>query len=396
VRRGPGRGRRRIVDTPQAFDGLTEFAAMSSIPRRSGFSRDPLGTPAPIVVRADRGTLELSVELRHAGARRVRLQWEWQGLEGAPWVLVAGGISAGRHPASSQAYPEPGWWEAQVGAGRAINTGRCRVLAIDWLGADGALDAPIDSADQADAIARLLAHLRIERLAGFVGCSYGAMVGLQFAARHPDRLERLVAISGGDRAHPYASAWRGLQRRIARLGRDEGASRDGLSLARQLAMLSYRTPQEFAERFTAGTRLQDSATLDGAPLARTLQADALQPDALRDSGPRGRVARGDADDYLATCGERYVARTTTTAFLRLSESIDLHVVDAREVRTPTTVVAVSEDQLVPVQDLVALAEALPALRKLKVLRSLYGHDAFLKEEAAIAAVLHDALREALA
>ena len=344
---------------------------MSSIPRRSGFSRDPLETPAASVVRADRGTLELTVELRHAGALRVRLQWEWQGPEAAPWVLVAGGISAGRHPASSQAYPEPGWWETQVGPGRAIDTGRCRVLAIDWLGADGALDVPIDSTDQADAIARLLAHLRIERLAGFVGCSSGAMVGLQFAARHPDRLERLVAISGGDRAHPYASAWRGLQRRIARLGRDEGASRDGLSLARQLAMLSYRTPQEFAERFTAGTRLQDSAT-------------------------RGRVARGDADDYLATCGERYVARTTTTAFLRLSESIDLHVVDAREVATPTTVVAVSEDQLVPLQDLVALAEALPALRKLKVLRSLYGHDAFLKEEAAIAAVLCDSLREALA
>ncbi len=336
----------------------------------------PSAARIPGLARADRGTLELGVELRHAGARRVRLHWEWQGADGAPWVLVAGGISAGRHPASSADAPEPGWWEAQVGPGRAIDTGRCRVLAVDWLGADGALDAPIDSADQADAIARLLAHLRIERLAAFVGCSYGAMVGLQFAARHGERLACLVAISGGDRAHPYASAWRGLQRRIARLGRDEGASREGLSLARQLAMLSYRTPQEFAERFGAGTRLHDSAT--------------------HDSAPHCKHARGDADDYLATCGDRYVARTTSTAFLRLSESIDLHVVDPRAVRTSTTLVAVSEDQLVPVQDLAALAEALPALRKLKILRSRYGHDAFLKEESAIAAILGDALREALA
>lgn len=374
---------------------------MSSIPRRSSFSRDPVHTSTPTTVRADRGTLELSFELRHAGARRVHLQWEWQGPEGAPWVLVAGGISAGRHPASSQVHPEPGWWETQVGPGRAIDTSRCRVLAIEWLGADGALDAPIDSADQADAIARLLAHLRIDSLAGFVGCSYGAMVGLQFAARHPDQLARLVAISGGDRAHPYASAWRGLQRRIARLGRDEGASRDGLSLARQLAMLSYRTPQEFAERFAAGARLQDSAPPHVALEADALQADALQAaalkdSALKDSAPWNRIARGDADDYLATCGERYVARTTITAFLRLSESVDLHVVDAREVRTPTTLVAVSEDQLVPVQDLVALAETLPALRKLRVLRSRYGHDAFLKEDAAIADVLRECLCEALA
>ena len=339
---------------------------MSLHPRRSGLSRDPLETLASDIAPADRGTLELSLELRHAGARRVRLQWEWQGPQGAPWVLVAGGISAGRHAAASQAYPEPGWWDIQVGPGCAIDTNRCRVLAIDWLGADGTLDAPIDSVDQADAIARLLGYLRIECLAGFVGCSYGAMVGLQFSARYPERLTHLVAISGGDRAHPYASAWRGLQRRIARLGRDEGASRDGLSLARQLAMLSYRTPQEFAERFAAGTHLKDGPSQD-------------------------KVACGDADDYLASCGDRYVARTTTTAFLRLSESIDLHVVDPAAVHTPTTLVAVSEDQLVPVQDLVALAQALPALREIKVLHSLYGHDAFLKEGAAVAAVLREAL-----
>jgi homoserine O-acetyltransferase len=342
-------------------------------PRGSGFSRDAIAhaadrsSPVPI---AHRGTLDLSLQLRHAGARRLRLRWEAVGAEDTPWVLVAGGISAGRHLAACPAFPEPGWWPAQAGPGRALDTTRCRLLAIDWLGADGSLDAPIDTADQADAIARLLAHLRIERLSAFVGCSYGAMVGLQFAARHPARVARLVAISGGDRAHPYASAWRGLQRRIARLGRDGGDSRDGLSLARQLAMLSYRTPEEFATRFASGLRLTED------PL-------------------HGHSARGDADDYLATCGERYVARTTTTAFLRLSESIDLHAVDPRQVQAPTTLVAVEQDQLVPVRDLVALAEALPALRRLKLLRSAFGHDAFLKEDAAIAVTLRDALRDAL-
>src|SRR5690606_8896349 len=115
--------------------------------------------------------------------------------------------------AASDAFPLPGWWDAQVGDGRALDPSRHCILAIDWLGADGALDAPIDPADQADAIAALLDALGIERLAGFVGCSYGAMVGLQFAARHPVRLSRLVAVSGTHRAHPYASAWRALQRR---------------------------------------------------------------------------------------------------------------------------------------------------------------------------------------
>ena len=57
----------------------------------------------------------------------------------------------------------------------------------------------------------------------------------------------------------------------------------------------------------------------------------------------------------------------------------------------TTLVAVEQDQLVPVQDLVALAEALPALRKLKLLRSAFGHDAFLKETDTIARTLAEAL-----
>ena len=43
-----------------------------------------------------------------------------------------------------------------------------------------------------------------------------------------------------------------------------------------------------------------------------------------------------------------------------------------------------------------LAARLPVLRRLHLLRSEFGHDAFLKESAAIGAVLDEALRDALA
>jgi homoserine O-acetyltransferase len=49
---------------------------------------------------------------------------------------------------------------------------------------------------------------------------------------------------------------------------------------------------------------------------------------------------------------------------------------------------------VPREDLVNLAERLPRLRRLHLLRSPYGHDAFLKEEAAIASILSNALNAA--
>src|SRR3546814_5561421 len=77
------------------------------------------------------------------------LRYEWLGDPALPVLLVAGGISAGRHVAASEALPQPGWWQGQVGDGLALDPVRHGLLAIDWLGADGTLDAPIDPVDQA-------------------------------------------------------------------------------------------------------------------------------------------------------------------------------------------------------------------------------------------------------
>lgn len=312
----------------------------------------PAFAPSP---SPDAFALELRLPMRHAGMRRVLVRGECVGPAGAPVRVVAGGISADRHAAR--------WWPAQVGPARALDTTRRRVLAIDWLGADGGLDAPIDPADQADAIAAALDAVGAARAEAFVGASYGAMVGLQFAARHGDRLGRLVAISGAHRPHPYASAWRALQREVVRLGRDEGGAARGLALARQWAMLSYRTPEEFAARFDAPPSFD---------------------------GDRARVA---AEDYLAARGRHFAARWCSTAFLRLSESIDLQAVDPAAIRVPTTVVAVAEDRLVPLADLQALVEGLGGPARLRVLRSAFGHDAFLKEDAAVSRLLRESLED---
>jgi homoserine O-acetyltransferase len=335
-----------------------------SLARRPAEIDRPLPFPPPDVpycaphraTACCRGEIRTGLALRHGGNRDVVLRYEVLGDPGLPVVFVAGGISADRHLAASQAFPAAGWWESQVGHGRVLDPRSHCLVAFDWLGADGELDVAIDPADQADAIAVVLDTLDIERLAGFVGSSYGAMVGLQFAALHGARVGQLVAISGTHRAHPFASAWRALQRRAVALGALQCDETHGLALARQLAILSYRTPEEFATRFGA---------------ARVVN---------------GRV-RVDAEDYLDHCGAKFVAHTTPTAFLRLSESIDLQAVAPESIRLPVTVVAVVEDRLVPLADAHALVERLRGETRLCVLRSSYGHDAFLKEHAAIARIL---------
>ncbi|AXI84448.1 homoserine O-succinyltransferase [Xylella taiwanensis] len=311
---------------------------------------------------AIRGEIMVTLSMCHAGWINLRLRYELMGCADAPVVFVLGGISAHRHIAATARFPEKGWVDGLVGAGRALDPGCFRLLSFDFLGADGQLDVPIDTADQADAIAVLLDRLGITTLYGFVGYSYGALVGLQFAIRHPGRVHRMIVVSGAHRAHPYAAAWRALQRRAVALGQLQCAEHQGLALARQFAMLSYRTPEEFGERFDAAAEL-----ING----------------------RVRVA---AEDYLDAAGAQYVACTPVNAYLRLSESIDLHRIDPTKVAVPTVVVAVEGDRLVPLSDLVALIEGLGTRGSLRVLRSPYGHDAFLKETNRIDAILTTALR----
>jgi len=323
-------------------------------------SPPPASVPAPAAVR---GEVSLRMRMRHAGLREVKVGFELHGPDDAPVVLVAGGISAHRHVSASTAFPDKGWANDLVGPARALDPARLRILAFDYLGADGLLDTPIDTADQADAAAGLLDALGIAQLHAAVGYSYGALVGLQLAARHRRRLARLVAVSGTHRAHPYAAAWRALQRKVARLAQEHAAGHYGLSLARQFAMLSYRTPEEFAERFAAPPELRDG---------------------------QARVA---AEDYLEASGTRFAERTALTAWLRLSESIDLHRVDPAKIYVPTTVVAVEGDRLVPLSESVALVEGLRGQGRLRIVRSPFGHDAFLKETDRIDAILSGALRD---
>jgi homoserine O-acetyltransferase/O-succinyltransferase len=314
--------------------------------------------PTTISRRADVG---LFLKPKYAPtACSVRVSFLDHGPTGAPLIIAQGGISASRDVCTTAA--GEGWWSDLIGPGRALDTDRFRVLAIDWLDIAQLGGAPaVSSDDQADALAALLDALGVARAAAFVGASYGAMVGLSFAARHGDRLDRLVAISGTHRAHPLATALRTIQRNIVRHGIDCADTAGALSLARQLAMTTYRGAAEFAERF--------------------------------DVEPEYRNGRFHfaVEDYLQAAGAKFVARFDARRFLDLSESIDLHRLDPATVRVPTDVIAVDSDRLVPLADCQQLATAIAAPTRLHVVDSPYGHDAFLKEPRRIGALLRGAL-----
>lgn len=311
-----------------------------------------------------RATRRVRIAPRHGqGSTEVEVRYLWIGAPGAPTLIVQGGISADRDVCASAEHAASGWWEAQVGAGRAIDLDRVRVLAIDWLSADDLGTTSVSSEDQADALAALLDALGIVRVEAFVGASYGAMVGLAFAARHGSRLGKLVALAGAHRPHPLATAQRAVQRGIVQLGLDNDCVDQALSLARQLALTTYRSGEEFAQRFTGGAENRD-----------------------------GRF-RLPVEDWLEHQGRKFVARFDARRYLALSESIDLHAVDPRAVRVPAALIGFASDRLVPLSDLCELQQNLAAPASLDVVETPYGHDGFLKEQERVALLLHEALQE---
>jgi homoserine O-acetyltransferase/O-succinyltransferase len=346
---------------------------MSNVEPLTSIARAGKRSPAHPRERTSReGILEIAgaITLHHGGTLTdLRLAWRLTGPKGAPVVCALGGISAHRRVCDTDD-PREGWWAEIAGPGRALDSQRYRILGFDFIGGTGESTAPapgaafpaISSYDQADALLRILNHLGIKSLRAIAGGSYGGMVALAFAERYPRRVARLIVIGASDRAHPMSTAWRSIERRIIRFGIECGRPEPAVELARALAMTTYRSGEEFAARFA------------GEP---SPEADALVFPVER---------------YLMARGRDYARRYRPESFLCLSESIDLHRVDAARITVPTSAVAIREDRLVPLADVRAMVARLPA-GALHEIPSVYGHDAFLKESDLLRAVFEAALEE---
>jgi homoserine O-acetyltransferase/O-succinyltransferase len=287
--------------------------------------------------------------------------YEIVGAAGAPVVAVLGGISASKHVTSSAADQRPGWWEDVVGEGRSIDTNQFRVISIDYLTHEkGSL--PITTEDQARALVTALDELGIDRLQAVVGASYGGMVALAFGAAFPKRADRLIVIGAAHQSDPMATALRHLQRRVVELGTAVGRERDGLAIARGIAMTSYLTPRYFEERLA--------------------EDDGTEIEAIED-----RIGR-----YLKAQGERFADKWTSDRYNSLSLSLDLHTVRPEEITTPTTVIAVSSDRLVPIGQSRELATRLGGPSQLIELDSTFGHDAFLGDWPRVAPFINELLQ----
>lgn len=304
--------------------------------RRSFRLHAPLGEPADLIVPIEQDVFTEAGDLlpdASIGLRRY-------GRRAGPIVLVMGGISSTRFVSGGD-----GWWSDVVKSGGGVDLNRFSVLGIDFA-PNRDIRVRLSPRTQARLIEIALEALKIDRLHAIIGASYGGLVGLAFAALAPQRIERLCVISAAHRQAPLAMGWRGVQRRIVEFGLENNQAMEGMSLARQLAMLTYRSTDELSTRF--------HCTL-------------------------GQDGKSDLDRYLVARGCAYLQTMTPKRWLSLSESIDRTNITPEAVHASLTLVGCTTDPLVPFDTMQELARRAPRCSALHELTSLYGHDAFLKE-----------------
>ena len=319
-------------------------------------------------------------------------------------ILIFSGLSPSAHAASAEEDQSAGWWEDMIGSGLPLDTDRYLVICVNSLGSCFGSTGPasinpetgetyrlsfpvLSLEDLANAAHGVVQHLGIEQLHSVVGCSMGGMSGLAYCAIHPQAARTLVSISSATRAEPFSIAVRSLQREMIRSDpkwKNGDFDQDdppivGQRLARKLGMMTYRSAEEWVQRFAR---------------ERSTSADGVAGDHFR--------IEFSVESYLENSARKFAGAFDANCYLYLSHASDLFDFAEHGGSLETgfkrleleraLVIGVRTDILFPPHQQTALAEGLavvcPDTRHVE-LDCIRGHDSFLVDMDAFRPVVSD-------
>lgn len=320
-------------------------------------------------------------------------------------LLVLHALTGDSHASGTAGlgHAQTGWWERVVGPGLAIDTDRFFVVCPNVLGGCQGTTGPasddpetgtpygshfpvVTIRDQVVVESALANLLGIDRWSAVVGGSMGGQRALEWAVSFPDRVPRAVIVACGAQATAEEIALCALQVRAIRAdpafrGGDyydaapgEGPWR-GMSLARGIGQVSYRSEIELDQRFGRGHQ-GDEQPMDG-----------------------GRYA---VESYLEYHGEKLAHRFDANTYITLSQAMNHHDVGRgrggipaalKRISGAVTVAGIASDRLYPLRLQHELADLIPTAGDLTVIESLDGHDGFLTEHEQVSAIIRHALTD---
>ncbi len=284
------------------------------------------------------------------------------------------------------------WWPHTVERGCFLDPDRYFTVCANFLGSHYGTTGPlsvnpatgepwyddfpkITVRDMVNCHRLLAAHLGIDRVKLLIGSSIGGFQCLEWCVMQPDFAEHAAFIATTPRTKPWASAFNESQRMAIECDptfgeRNAEAGLGGMSVARSIALLSYRGG-------TAYDKTQEDADRDEAYFDRRVLT------------------------YQRYQGEKLKRRFNAYSYYRLSQAVDSHnlgrgrgrVEDVLAgIRAKSLVVAITSDILFPPSDHTILVENIPDV-EYHVIDSDFGHDGFLVEHEKLNGIIMDFMRE---
>lgn len=212
----------------------------------------------------------------------------------------------------------------------------------------------LNNRDVVRAFIDLRKSLKISKINYLIGGSLGGQQALEWSILEPEVIENQILVASNAKHSAWGIAFNELQRQAIELGEkgDEEAKKKSLSLARSIAMLSYRSYDDFEINQT------------------------------------GKSEQGDwkVTSYLKYQGKKFNGRFSLNSYKVLSKMMDAHNVgetrgdDLKEtlsaIKTHTLCIGIDSDNLFPLEEQNFMSDNIPNA-KVEVISSSKGHDAFL-------------------
>jgi homoserine O-acetyltransferase/O-succinyltransferase len=298
------------------------------------------------------------------------------------------------------------WWPEILAPGALLSLEDDFVICINLIGScygstgPGSVDPEtglvygsdfplISIRDNVRAQAKLLDSLGIGRLRLVLGGSIGGMQALEWAMHDPPRVGKAAIVATAPLS-AMGLALNHLQRQAIQNDPEwdggyylpQRPPKPGLSLARQIGMISYKSAALFEERF-----------------GRNPNRNGEDPWALDHQGGGLIGGRFDIAGYLDHQGQRFVERFDANAYLAILRTMDnwnplrggaTPAAVFGQIKAQLTFVGISSDWLFPPQSIRAFVETIRSAgvdATYRQMESSHGHDAFLAEQAELIRLL---------
>ena len=261
------------------------------------------------------------------------------------------------------------WWPGLFGDNQIFNSSEYRIICANVIGSCYGSTSPADYEnpqkfpfltikDIVKAHQLLAEELNIQKIDILIGASLGGQQALEWNLTDPNKFDKLILIATNAKHSAYGRAFNEAQRLAIEsdltFGMKDGGQA-GLKAARAIAMISYRSYQDFE---------------------------------IKQSESAITLKNYKAASYIRYQGQKFVERFNPYSYYLLTKAMDSH--DIRRgrgndlaallstVKSKTLVVGIDSDTLFPLQEQRLLASHIPNAN-LGVIKSVHGHDAFLIE-----------------